>query len=73
MCFAHGKVSNSDKIVYQMQGKIATDDKDMLSSEDNFVYRKDLRYTPSFIGEKIYEQDGAYVGFMLSEPREISL
>jgi len=56
-----------------MQGKIATDDKDMLSSEDNFVYRKDLRYMPSFIGEKTYEQDGTYVGFMLSEPREISL
>lgn len=73
MCFAHGKVANSDKIVYQMQGKIATDDKDMLSSEDNFVYRKDLRYTPSFIGEKAYEQDGTYVGFTLSEPREISL
>ena len=56
-----------------MQGKIATDDKDMLSSEDNFVYRKDLRYTPSFIGEKAYKENGTYIGFMLSEPREISL
>ena len=56
-----------------MQGKIATDHKGILSSKDNFVYQKDLHYTPSFIGEKAYEHDGTYVGFMLSEPREISL
>ena len=73
MRFVRSEVASNNKIVYQMQGKIATDDKGILSSKDNFVYRKDLHYTPSFIGEKAYEHDGTYVGFMLSEPREISL
>lgn len=69
MRFVRSEVASNN----QMQGKIPTDDSGILSNRDNFVYRKDLRYTPSFIGEKAYEQDGTYVGFMLSEPREISL
>ena len=73
MRFVHSEVASSTKVVYQMKGKISTDESGILSSRDNFVYRKDLRYTPSFIGEKAYEQDGTYVGFTLSEPREISL
>ena len=73
MRFVRSEVASNNKVVYQMQGKILTNDSDILSSRDNFVYRKDLHYTPSFIGEKAYEQDGTYVGFMLSEPREISL
>lgn len=73
MRFVHSEVASSTKVVYQMKGKISTNESGILSSRDNFVYRKDLRYTPSFIGEKAYEQDGTYVGFTLSEPREISL
>ena len=73
MRFVRSEGASNNKVVYQMQGKIPTDDSGILSNRDNFVYRKDLRYTPSFIGEKAYEQDGTYVGFMLSEPREISL
>lgn len=73
MRFVRSEVASNNKIVYQMQGKIATDDKGILSSKDNFVYQKDLHYTPSFIGEKAYKENGTYIGFMLSEPREISL
>ena len=74
MRFVHSEVASNNKVVYQMQGKILTNnDSDILSSRDNFVYRKDLRYTPSFIGEKAYKEDGTYIGFTLSEPREISL
>mgnify|MGYP000285708921 FL=1 len=73
MRFVRSEVASNNKVVYQMQGKILTNDSDILSSRDNFVYRKDLHYTPSFIGEKAYKEDGTYIGFMLSEPREISL
>ena len=74
MRFVRSEVASNNKVVYQMQGKILTNnDSDILSSRDNFVYRKDLRYTPSFIGEKAYKEDGTYIGFTLSEPREISL
>ncbi|GEM_PF-146211 len=73
MRFVRSEVASNNKIVYQMQGKIATDHKGILSSKDNFVYQKDLHYTPSFIGEKAYKENGTYIGFMLSEPREISL
>ena len=73
MRFVRSEVASNNKVVYQMQGKILTKDSDILSSRDNFVYRKDLHYTPSFIGEKAYKEDGTYIGFMLSEPREISL
>lgn len=73
MRFVRSEVASNNKVVYQMQGKILTNDSDIFSSRDNFVYRKDLHYTPSFIGEKAYKEDGTYIGFMLSEPREISL
>ena len=74
MRFVRSEVASNNKVVYQMQGKILTNnDSDILSSRDNFVYRKDLRYTPSFIGEKAYKEEGTYIGFTLSEPREISL
>jgi len=73
MRFVRSEVASNNKVVYQMQGKILTNDSDILSSRDNFVYQKDLHYTPSFIGEKAYKENGTYIGFMLSEPREISL
>jgi len=74
MRFVHSEVASSTKVVHQMQGKILTNnDSDILSSRDNFVYRKDLRYTPSFIGEKAYKEDGTYIGFMLSEPRKVNI
>ena len=74
MRFVRSEVASNNKVVYQMQGKILTNnDSDILSSRDNFVYRKDLRYTPSFIGEKAYKEDGTYIGFMLSEPRKVNI
>ena len=73
MRFVRSEVASNNKVVYQMQGKILTNDSDILSSRDNFVYQKDFHYTPSFIGEKAYKENGTYIGFMLSEPRENSL
>ena len=73
MRFVRSEVASNNKVIYQMQGKILTNDSDILSSRDNFVYQKDLHYTPSFIGEKAYKENGTCIRFMLSEPREISL